>query len=97
MADPLTIVNYTVIGLASGLVLAGALGELLGIGFFAISVGMLLIGEGRRRQLAKTPARASPHVVAGCAVCVVLVSLVGMVAMPRRAAVAAFKWRPRAL
>ena len=47
--------------------------EILGIGFFAISGGMLLIGENRRRQLAKTRARASPRVMAGCAVCVALV------------------------
>lgn len=57
--------------------------EFLGIGFLAISGGMLLIGEGRRRQLAKRPAGASPRVMAGCAICVVLVSLAGVAAMLR--------------
>jgi hypothetical protein len=57
--------------------------ELLGIGFLAISAGMLLIGERRRRQLARAPAGASPRVMAGCAVGVVLVSLAGVMAMLR--------------
>jgi len=57
--------------------------EFLGIGFLAISGGMLLMGEGRRRQLAKIPAGASPRVMAACAVCVVLVSLASAVAMLR--------------
>jgi hypothetical protein len=57
--------------------------ELLGIGSLAIAGGMLLIGEGRRHQLAKTPARATSRVMAGCVVCVVLVSLAGVAAMLR--------------
>jgi hypothetical protein len=57
--------------------------ELLGIGLFAISGGMLLIGEVRRRQLAKAPARASRRVMASCAVCVAVVSAAGVVAMLR--------------
>lgn len=55
----------------------------LGIGFLAISGGMLSIGEGRRRQLAKIPAGASPRVMTGRVVCVVLVSLTSVVAMMR--------------
>ncbi|MDF2466235.1 MAG: hypothetical protein K0Q43_4470 [Ramlibacter sp.] len=55
--------------------------EFLGIAFLAISGGMLLIGEGRRRQLARTPGRARPGIMAGCAVCVVVVSLAGVAAM----------------
>jgi uncharacterized membrane protein YidH (DUF202 family) len=57
--------------------------EFMGIVFLAISGGMLFIGEGRRRQLARTPARANPLVMAACVICVVLVSLVGVVAMLR--------------
>ena len=57
--------------------------ESVGIGLLAISGGMLLVGEGRRRQLAKAPVRASPHVMASCVVGVVLVSLAGVVAMLR--------------
>lgn len=57
--------------------------EFLGIGFLAISAGMLLVGEGRRRQLAKAPAGASPRVMAGCAVGVVLLSVAGVVALLR--------------
>lgn len=57
--------------------------EYLGIGFLAISGGMLLIGEGRRRQLAKMPAGATPRVMTCCVVCVVLVSLTSVVAMMR--------------
>lgn len=55
--------------------------QFLGFAFLAISGGMLLIGEIRRRELAKTPARASPRVMATCAACVVLVSLASVVAM----------------
>lgn len=57
--------------------------EFLGIGLLAISGGLLLIGEARRRKLAKTPVGASPGIMAGCAVCVVLVSLSGVVTMLR--------------
>lgn len=56
--------------------------EFLGLAFLAISGGMLLIGECRRRELAaKAKARARPRVMAACAVCVILVSLGGVVAM----------------
>jgi hypothetical protein len=57
--------------------------EFLGIGFLAISAGMLLIGEARRRQLVKTPARTNPRVIAGCAVCVAIASLAAVLAMLR--------------
>lgn len=57
--------------------------EFLGLGFLAVSAGLLLIGEHRRRQLAKTPARASPRLMAVCAVSVVLASLAGVVVMLR--------------
>ena len=58
--------------------------EFLGLAFLAISGGMLLIGETRRRELvAKALARAKPGVMATCAACVVLVSLASVVAMIR--------------
>lgn len=57
--------------------------EFLGVGLLAMSGGMLLMGEARRRQLAKTPAGVRSSVMAGCAVCVGMVSLVGVVAMLR--------------
>ncbi len=57
--------------------------ELLGLGLLAISGGILFIGETRRRELAKAHAKASPRLVAICAVCVVLVSLASVVVMMR--------------
>jgi uncharacterized membrane protein YidH (DUF202 family) len=57
--------------------------EFLGIVFLAMSGGMVVIGEGRRRQLAWTPARANPLAMAACVVCVVLMSLAAVVAMLR--------------
>ncbi len=57
--------------------------ESVGIGLLAISGGILLIGETRRRELAEAHAIASPSVMATCAVCVVLVSLASVVAMMR--------------
>ena len=74
------IVNSLLV-LRLGVNAADRLVEFLGIAFLAMSGGMLLVGEGRRRQLAKASARASPRVMAGCVVCVVLMSLAGVVAM----------------
>ena len=55
--------------------------EFLGLGFLAISGGLLLIGGIRRRQLAKAHTAASPRVMRICALCVVLVSIASVVAV----------------
>jgi uncharacterized membrane protein YidH (DUF202 family) len=55
--------------------------EFLGFAFLAVSGGILLVGEIRRRELAKTTAKASSRVMATCSVFVVLVSLASVVAM----------------
>lgn len=57
--------------------------EFLGLGFLAISGGVLMIGEIRRRQLAKAHTAASPRVMGICALCVVLVSIASVVTMTR--------------
>lgn len=53
----------------------------LGLACLVISGGMLLIGESRRRELAKAHTRISPRLVATCAACVALVSLASVIAM----------------
>lgn len=57
--------------------------EFLGIGFLAISAGVLMIGEIRRRQLARAHTAASPRVVRICTLFVVLGSIASVVAMTR--------------
>jgi uncharacterized membrane protein YidH (DUF202 family) len=68
--------------------------EFLGFAFLAISGGILLVGEIRRRELAKTPARAGPRVMAACAACVVLVSFASVVAMKQRAQIGVCRGEP---
>jgi hypothetical protein len=57
--------------------------EFLGLGLLAISGGVLMIGEIRRHQLAKSHTTASPRVVGTCALFVVLGSIASVVAMTR--------------